>query len=242
MEEFVAVNMSGKRGGSGPEIASTPPNDDLLAITDSGAATGSDSGSAIAPSAGTGGLISILKALEIEKSLAADPVVVALRYFPSTQGAFAPLPDDLSPKLAEYLRSRGLEQLYTHQRAAYDLAKAGKSFVVTTPTASGKTLCYNLPVLDSIIKNTDTRALYLFPTKALRRIRWPSCGPRPGVACASGGSRYQTIEGLGEDIATFTYDGDTPQDARKAIRSKAHRRDEPRHAAQGHPSPSHPSG
>jgi DEAD/DEAH box helicase domain-containing protein len=56
-------------------------------------------------------------------------------------GTFATLPPDLSPKLSEYLRGRGLEQLYTRQRAAYDLAKAGKSFVVTTPTASGKTLC-----------------------------------------------------------------------------------------------------
>ena len=87
----------------------------------------------LAPSDGTGGLISILKGLEIEKSLATDPVVVALRYFPATQGSYAPLPEDLSPKLAAYLKGRGLNQLYTHQRAAYDLAKAGKSFVVTAP-------------------------------------------------------------------------------------------------------------
>ena len=222
MEESVAVNINGDdpdsgsgsdTGGAGSEGPSTSRQTDSGSGTvDAGTGAGSESEvsttGAIAPSTGTGGLISILKALEIEKSLATDPVVVALRYFPSTQGAFAPLPADLSPKLADYLKSRGLEQLYTHQRVAYDLAKAGKSFVVTTPTASGKTLCYNLPILDSIIKNTDTRALYLFPTKALAQDQMAEL--------------YQTIEGLGEDIATFTYDGDTPQDARKAIRSKAH--------------------
>ena len=68
-------------------------------------------------------------------------MVVALRYYPATSGSFAPLPPDLSPKLVDYLHGRGLDQLYTHQRAAYDLTKAGKSFVVTTRTASGKTLC-----------------------------------------------------------------------------------------------------
>jgi DEAD/DEAH box helicase domain-containing protein len=68
-------------------------------------------------------------------------VVVALRYYPATSGGFAPLPPELAPKLIEYLRGRGLDQLYTHQRAAYDLAKAGD----------------NLPILDAIIKDTDTR-------------------------------------------------------------------------------------
>ena len=137
---------------------------------------------ALARDGGTGGLISILKGLEIEKSLATDPVVVALRYYPATSGTFAPLPPDLAPKLVEYLHGRGLDQLYTHQRAAYDLAKAGKSFVVTTPTASGKTLCYNVPILDAIIKDTDTRALYLFPTKALAQDQlaelWPKARRR----------------------------------------------------------------
>jgi DEAD/DEAH box helicase domain-containing protein len=96
---------------------------------------------ALARDGGTGGLISILKGLEIEKSLATDPVVLALRYYPATAGSFAPLSPDLPPRLVEYLHGRGLDQLHTHQRAAYDLAKAWKSFVVTTPTASGKTPC-----------------------------------------------------------------------------------------------------
>lgn len=121
MEESLLVEQNKNGGGSG---------------------TGSGSESTTLPrDSGTGGLVGILKGLEIEKSLATDPVVVALRYFPATAGSYAPLPGGLAPKLTEYLRGRGLDQLYTHQRAAYDLAKAGKSFVVTTPTASGKTLC-----------------------------------------------------------------------------------------------------
>jgi DEAD/DEAH box helicase domain-containing protein len=101
-----------------------------------------------------------------------------------------------------------MERLYTHQRAAYDAAAAGRDTVVVTPTASGKTLCYNLPVLDRILKDGDTRALYLFPTKALAQDQLAEL--------------YGTIEGIGADIGTFTYDGDTPQDARKAIRARAH--------------------
>jgi DEAD/DEAH box helicase domain-containing protein len=204
MEESAAVKT---KGSGDPGIASGPTNDGPLAMTKGGGGAESTA-TALTRDGGQGGLIGILKGLEIEKSLATDPVVVALRYYPATQGTYAPLPPDLSPKLVEYLHGRGLDSLYTHQRQAYDLAKAGKSFVVTTPTASGKTLCYNLPILDAIIKDTDTRALYLFPTKALAQDQLAEL--------------YATIEALGEDIATFTYDGDTPQDARKAIRSKAH--------------------
>ena len=79
---------------------------------------------------------------------------------------------------------------------------------MVTPTASGKTLCYNLPVLDTILKDPDARALYLFPTKALAQDQLAEL--------------YGLIETLGADIGTFTYDGDTPQDARKAIRARAH--------------------
>src|SRR4029453_19301700 len=97
---------------------------------------------------------------------------------------------------------------YTHQREAYDAARAGRDAVVVTPTASGKTLCYNLPVLDTILKEPDARALYLFPTKALAQDQLAEL--------------YGLVEALGADIGTFTYDGDTPQDARNAIRSRAH--------------------
>lgn len=65
------------------------------------------------------------------------------------------------------LRERGIQKLYSHQRHALDAVEAGKDIVVVTPTASGKTLCYNLPVLNAILRDPDARALYLFPTKAL---------------------------------------------------------------------------
>src|SRR6185503_2626415 len=121
---------------------------------------------------------------------------------------FSDFPTDLHPRLLAALHGRGYERLYVHQRLAYDAARAGLSTVVVTPTASGKSLCYNLPVLDLILKEPGARALYLFPTKALAQDQ---------LAFLT-----STIDSLGADIATFTYDGDTPQDARKAIRSRAH--------------------
>ena len=153
-------------------------------------------------------LLAVLKALEIQKTLGTEPVLTALRHFPAQPAQYADFPDELDPRLLAALQARGMERLYTHQRAAYDAAAAGRDTVVVTPTASGKTLCYNLPVLDRILKDGDTRALYLFPTKALAQDQLAEL--------------YGAIEGIGADIGTFTYDGDTPQDARKAIRSRAH--------------------
>ncbi|HLA79546.1 MAG TPA: DEAD/DEAH box helicase [Vicinamibacteria bacterium] len=155
-----------------------------------------------------GAMLAVLKGLEIEKTLGAEPVLAALRRFPPEAPQFSEFPDDLHPKLKEVLAARGIERLYTHQRQAFDQTRAGRNSVVVTPTASGKTLCYNLPVLDRILKDPDARALYLFPTKALAQDQLAEL--------------YSLIEALGADIATFTYDGDTPQDARKAIRSRAH--------------------
>jgi DEAD/DEAH box helicase domain-containing protein len=155
-----------------------------------------------------GALLAALKSLEIEKTLGAEPVLTALRHFPAQPPQYAEFPPELHPKLLEVLRARGYQGLYTHQREAYDAAMAGRHTVVVTPTASGKTLCYNLPVLDRILKEPDTRALYLFPTKALAQDQLAEL--------------YAVIQALGADIGTFTYDGDTPQDARKAIRARAH--------------------
>jgi DEAD/DEAH box helicase domain-containing protein len=153
-------------------------------------------------------LLGVLKGLEIQKTLGVEPVLTALRHYPARPAQLADFPPELHRQLSDVLRGRGYEGLYTHQRAAYDAAAAGKSTVVVTPTASGKTLCYNLPVLDRILKEPDTRALYLFPTKALSQDQLAEL--------------YSVIEAIGADIGTFTYDGDTPQDARKAIRSRAH--------------------
>src|SRR5687767_10336303 len=107
-----------------------------------------------------GGLLAVLKGLEIQKTLGSEPVLTALRHFPSQSARYADLPPDIDPRLVDVLRARGYEHLYTHQRAAFDAVRAGRNTVVVTPTASGKTLCYNLPVLDATLKDPDTRALY----------------------------------------------------------------------------------
>ena len=86
---------------------------------------------------------------------------------PARPGRFAPLPVDLDPRIAAALASRGINSLYSHQAATWESVQAGHDAVVVTPTASGKSLCYNLPVLDRVLKDGETRALYLFPTKAL---------------------------------------------------------------------------
>ncbi len=153
-------------------------------------------------------LLSVLEGLDTQKTLGADPVLTALRHFPARSAEIVPFPEELHPKLCEALARRGLEGLYTHQRESYEQVQAGRDIVVVTPTASGKTLCYNLPILDRILKDPDARALYLFPTKALAQDQLAEL--------------HGTIEALGADIGTFTYDGDTPQDARKSIRARAH--------------------
>jgi DEAD/DEAH box helicase domain-containing protein len=156
---------------------------------------------------GTDALLAVLKSLEIGKAMA-EPVLTAVRRFPAEPPRYAEFPPGLAARLLEVLQARGFERLYTHQRQAFDAVQDGRHTVVVTPTASGKTLCYNLPVLDRILKDPDTRALYLFPTKALAQDQLAEL--------------HGMVEAMGADIGTFTYDGDTPQDARKSIRSRAH--------------------
>ena len=155
-----------------------------------------------------GALLSVLKSLEIQKTLGTEPVLTALRHFPAETARLVDFPAALHPRLREALERRGFRGLYAHQGQTWDLVQAGKDVVVVTPTASGKTLCYNLPVLDRVLKDPDTRALYLFPTKALAQDQLAEL--------------HGTVEALGADVATFTYDGDTPQDARRSIRARAH--------------------
>ena len=130
------------------------------------------------------------------------------RTLPATEGSYAPLPETMDDRIKDVLRARGIHRLYTHQAECYQLAQAKKDFVVVTPTASGKTLCYNLPVVSTILQNEDARALYLFPTKAL------SADQVSGL--------YEMIEALGVNIKAYTYDGDTQGAARKAIRQAGH--------------------
>jgi len=114
---------------------------------------------------------------------------------------------DLDPEIVLSLKKRGIERLYSHQSRAFYLASGGKDVVVVTPTASGKTLCYNLPVLNSMVKNSSGRALYLFPTKALAQDQLSEL--------------RELSKLLKNEINCFTYDGDTPSPKRKEIKSKA---------------------
>jgi len=137
-----------------------------------------------------------------------DEVLTAIKHIPAREPEYRPMPRWVRPALAAAYRAKGIGQLYSHQAAAAELARAGQDFVVVTPTASGKTLCYNLPVLNAILENNDTRALYLFPTKALAQDQL---------------SELQDLaRRLDDSFGVFTYDGDTPSDARKAIRERGH--------------------
>ncbi|MGH8584609.1 MAG: DEAD/DEAH box helicase [Gammaproteobacteria bacterium] len=124
---------------------------------------------------------------------------------PAQPGRYAEFPEDLAPALATALRGRGIERLYSHQRQAWDAIRAGRHTVIVTPTASGKTLCYNLPVLDAVL-STRCKALYLFPTKALAQDQVAEI------------LELNQAGALG--VRAYTFDGDTPGDARKAVRTR----------------------
>jgi DEAD/DEAH box helicase domain-containing protein len=140
-----------------------------------------------------------------------DGWVTAVRSIPPRAAVHAPWPESIDARLRSALEARGVHELYSHQAAALDHALAGRNVVITTPTASGKTLCYNAPVLSRILHDAATRALYLFPTKALAQDQ-----------LAELHELSQHINhAAGVEIGVFTYDGDTPRDARRAIRTRA---------------------
>jgi DEAD/DEAH box helicase domain-containing protein len=148
----------------------------------------------------------------LERPDTPDLHVTAVRRLPAVAAQYAPFPAALDRRLIAGLQARGISELYSHQAAAIDHALAGRHVVVITPTASGKTLCYNAPVLHSILQDPASRALYLFPTKALAQDQLAELhGMAETIASSSG-----------EQVGVYTYDGDTPQDARRAIRSRAH--------------------
>ena len=136
------------------------------------------------------------------------PGIVHWETLPARPAKTAPFPSFIRQRLIEVLRKRGIASLYSHQAEAIARVAEGQNIVVVTPTASGKTLCYNIPVLNRILDEPETRALYLFPTKAL------------------GADQVDELHGLvtdlGADIKTYTFDGDTPQEARRAVRSAGH--------------------
>ena len=143
---------------------------------------------------------------------APDGWITAVRTLEAQSARYAPFPDEVDPRLRDVLAARGITQLYTHQADAIAHALARRHVVVTTPTASGKTLCYNVPVLNAVLRDPSARALYLFPTKALAQDQLAELHQ-----LANEISRRESLE-----LGVFTYDGDTPQDARRAIRGRAH--------------------
>lgn len=145
----------------------------------------------------------ILESFKSDPSIA--PNISHWQIFPPREAVYEEFPGSIDDRLKAVMHQRGIHKLYSHQREAVDSIQAGNDTVIVTPTASGKTLCYNLPVIDSIIKNRSNRALYLFPTKALSQDQLSEL--------------MELIDTLDLDIKTYTFDGDTPQTARRLIRS-----------------------
>jgi len=123
------------------------------------------------------------------------------------EASIGEMPSGLAPGVERALHQRGICELYSHQARAFELASKGKHVVVATPTASGKSLCYNLPILQALASDPTATALYLFPTKALSR------------------DQEEALRGLMREadlnVGAITYDGDTPNDARRAARQRA---------------------
>jgi len=161
-----------------------------------------------AVASGTGRFDRFLADLVQERGYAGQAVHV--RSLPAREAAYAEPQEPLPGPLAEGLAAAGISRLYVHQARALDLARQGRDLVVVTATASGKTMCYNLPVLERLLSDPDAKALYLFPTKALAQDqlgtlrRWADAHPAIGAA-----------------LRPATYDGDTPRHNRRKIRTEA---------------------
>lgn len=125
-------------------------------------------------------------------------------YRPPVAARCEPLPVEIDNRLAGRLLQKGIRTLYSHQAEAVDQVWAGRDVTVVTPTASGKSLCFNLPVLDGLLKNPEARALYLFPTKALAHDQFSSLA--------------ELCDGL---LQIAVSDGDTPAPERRSAAEKA---------------------
>ncbi len=127
---------------------------------------------------------------------------------PERSAVLNDFPESMDSRITDALKRRGVSRLYSHQFSSIKAVEEGQNIVVVTPTASGKTMCYNLPILNAILKDEESRAIFLFPTKALSQDQTSEL--------------YELINEIGVDIKTYTYDGDTPQSARKAVRQAGH--------------------
>ncbi|MGD6777431.1 DEAD/DEAH box helicase [Sutcliffiella horikoshii] len=144
--------------------------------------------------------------MKSEESIAKN--IVHWETVPPKEAQTVPFPAQIDKRLLNSLTERGINSLYTHQAAAFEAATNKKHFVAVTPTASGKTLCYNLPVLQKIVQNNDARALYLFPTKALAQDQKSELN--------------EIITQMGVPINSYTYDGDTAPTIRQKVRKAGH--------------------
>jgi DEAD/DEAH box helicase domain-containing protein len=137
-----------------------------------------------------------------------DKQIVHWHTIEPKQAVTREMPYSIDIRLKKALSDRGIKELYSHQETAYESIREGENFVAVTPTASGKTLCYNLPVIQSILENEETRALYLFPTKALAQDQKSELN--------------ELIEQIGVSINSYTYDGDTSPAIRQKVRKAGH--------------------
>ncbi len=144
---------------------------------------------------------------------ATGPNLVSWRTLPQRPADLRPLPPDLPPALASLLRGQGIFELYSHQAEAWERARRGENLILSTGTASGKTLAYNLPVLAALLEDPEARALYFFPTKALTQDQYSVISHQLSVLTATTSSPLP--------LSTAIYDGDTPQKDRKTIRERA---------------------
>src|SRR5271157_101144 len=147
---------------------------------------------------------------DVLESLRRDPEfserVTHWEVVPARDGTYVDIPPAVDPRIRSALKGRGIDRIYSHQLATWNEVRAGRSVVLVSPTASGKTLAYNLPVLHSILEDPDTRALYLFPTKALSQDQQSKLN--------------EVVLGGEIPVKVFTYDGDTPTSVRISARDE----------------------
>jgi DEAD/DEAH box helicase domain-containing protein len=147
-------------------------------------------------------LIQLLERFKLDDALQEN--ITCWRTIPAKEAVYSSIPVGLDSRLTDALAKKGIHKLYSHQSTAIEAVLGGEDIVVVTPTASGKTMCYNMPVVNAILKDPSSRAMLLFPTKALSYDQSKELD--------------ELIGGTGAPIKAYTYDGDTPQSARKAIR------------------------
>ena len=134
--------------------------------------------------------------------------LVHAHFIPAKKGIYSDFPVNISAKLTDYLKQTGIHKLYSHQEQAIDLILKEKNVCVVTPTASGKTLIYNVPVINTILNDLKSKALYVYPLKALAHDQF--------------GTVMEFQKGLFNEnhFLASIYDGDTTQYQRQKIKQK----------------------